>query len=94
MVSLVTSEQISRWVLCEVAARRGSTETKGLVVYINLYIYELFGLGRFAKDHSLTKADRDLCSLVFDATRLKDTTENIIFEISMLDYPIWSLESS
>ena len=37
---------------------------------------------------------RDLCSLVFGATRLKETTKNIIFEISMLDYPIWSLVSS
>ena len=37
---------------------------------------------------------RDLCSLGFGATRLKETTKNIIFEISMLDYPIWSLESS
>ena len=37
---------------------------------------------------------RDLCSLMFGATRLKETTKNIIFEISMLDYPIWSLESS
>ena len=35
---------------------------------------------------------RDLCSLVFGATRLKKTTKNIIFEIIMLDYPIWSLE--
>ena len=31
---------------------------------------------------------RDLCLLVFGATRLKETTNNIIFEISMLDYPI------
>ena len=37
---------------------------------------------------------RDLCSLVFGATHLKKATKNIIFEISMLDYPIWSLESS
>ena len=37
---------------------------------------------------------RALCSLVFGATRLKETTKQIIFEISMLDYPIWSLESS
>ena len=37
---------------------------------------------------------RDLCSLVFGATRLKESTKNIILEISMLDYPIWSLESS
>ena len=37
---------------------------------------------------------RDLCSFVFGATLLKETTKNIIFVISMLDYPIWSLESS
>ena len=37
---------------------------------------------------------RDLCSLVFGATRIKENTKNIIFEISMLDYSIWSLESS
>ena len=30
---------------------------------------------------------RDLCSLVFDATRLKETTKKITSEISMLEYP-------
>ena len=37
---------------------------------------------------------RDLCSLVFNASRHKETTKKVIFEISMLDYPILSLESS
>ena len=30
---------------------------------------------------------RDLCSLVFGATRLKETTKKITSEISMLEYP-------
>ena len=46
--------------------------------------YEPFGLGRFATDQSLAKAARDLCWLVFGATRLKETTKNFIFEISLL----------
>ena len=37
---------------------------------------------------------RDLCSFVFSAALLKGTIENIILEISMLDYSICSLEAS
>ena len=31
---------------------------------------------------------RDLCSLVFGATRLKETTKKITSEINMLEYPL------
>ena len=54
----------------------------------NIHTNEPFGLGRFATDLSLTKAaSRPLFARVRRYARLKETTKNIIFEISMLDYP-------
>ena len=43
---------------------------------------------RSLRDGSLSQRPlRDLCSLVFGATGLKETTKKITFEITMLDYP-------
>ena len=56
---------------------------------ITLYIYTSPSVSVASRRITLLQRPlRDLCSLVFGATRLKETTKNIIFEISMLDYPI------
>ena len=57
-------------------------------------VYEPFGLGRFATDYSLTKAASRPLSARVRRYAPHEITKNIIFEISMLEYPIWSLESS
>ena len=63
-----------------------------VLLYIYIYtlttiIYEPFGLGRFATDHSLTKAaSRPLFARVRRYALQRDN-QKITFEISMLDYP-------
>ena len=50
-------------------------------------VYEPFGLGRFATDHSITRAIRDLCSSVFCATGLKQQPLHNLAPISLMYNP-------
>ena len=55
---------------------------------ITLYIYEHFGLGRFATITLSQRPLRDLCSLVFGATRLKETTKKSHLKSACLNTPL------
>ena len=53
-----------------------------------IYIYEPLGLVRFATESLSQRPLRDLCSLVFGATRLKETTKKTHLRSAYLNTPL------
>ena len=59
-----------------------------------IILLDPFGPRRFASITLSQRPLRVLCSFEFGTARLEAVFENIIFEISILDYPVRSLEAS
>ena len=67
-----------------------SESAYSITLYVHIYIFIYMSPSVSVASRRITLSQRplrDLCSLVFGATRLKETTKKITSEISMLEYP-------